>query len=99
MRQSSTDWKVGFASAAGDAALVRSRSGYEARRTGLGEEFLRAVRALLAGIARNPEQFPVAREDAMVRRFPYVVYFVPEAEHVVVIAVLLGAAIPRPRPR
>lgn len=36
---------------------------YEARSTGLGFEFLRAVRVALAGIERAPEQYPVALDD------------------------------------
>jgi hypothetical protein len=47
----------------GDAAadLEAASDWYEERRVGLGGEFLRAARATLAGIARAPEQFPVAR--------------------------------------
>lgn len=89
-----------FVRDAAAADLEDAAEWYEARRTGLGEEFLRATRALLAGIARNPRQFPVAREDetvrhARVRRFPYVVYYIPEHEYVVVIAVLHGRRDPR----
>lgn len=36
---------------------------YEARSTGLGHEFLRAVRVAFAAIERAPEQFPVAVDD------------------------------------
>ncbi|MCC6317523.1 MAG: type II toxin-antitoxin system RelE/ParE family toxin [Gemmatimonadaceae bacterium] len=52
---------------------------YEERRIGLGFEFLRTVRVVLAAIERAPEHFPVALDDirkAPLRRFPYVVYFV-----------------------
>ena len=51
---------------------------YEARRVGLGFEFLRTVRVVLAAIERGPEHFPLALDDirkAPLRRFPYVVYF------------------------
>ncbi|HYD51092.1 MAG TPA: type II toxin-antitoxin system RelE/ParE family toxin [Gemmatimonadaceae bacterium] len=64
---------------------------YEERRAGLGGEFLRAVRATLAAVERWPEQFGVAREPirrALLRRFPYAVFYVREAEHIVVIACL-----------
>ena len=51
---------------------------YEGERAGLGREFTRAVRALLATVAREPERFPRAyggaHEDvrrALLRRFPY----------------------------
>lgn len=71
---------------------------YNDRRAGLGGEFVRAVRAALAGVARHPQQFPVAAGEvrrARVRRFPYVVFFVPEAEQVVVLAVLHGRRDPQ----
>jgi len=71
---------------------------YEERRSGLGGEFLRAVRAALAGIARQPPHFPAARGEvrrARVRRFPYIIFFVPDAERVVVLAVLHGRRDPR----
>ena len=80
------------------ADLEAAAEWYEARRAGLGGEFLRTVRALLAGIARDPRLFPVVRSEvrrARVRRFPYVVYFVAEADHVVVLAVLHGRRDPR----
>ena len=44
---------------------------YEERRRGLGGEFMRAARAALAGVARQPLRFPVARGEirrARVRR-------------------------------
>jgi len=61
---------------------------YEARGTGLGFEFLRAVRVALAGIERAPEQYPIALGDirkALLPRFPYVVYFVLHTRGVSVI--------------
>lgn len=62
---------------------------YEGERVGLGREFTRAVRALLATVAREPERYPRARAEvrrALLRRFPYAVYFVVEPEVVVVLA-------------
>ena len=66
---------------------------YEGERPGLGRAFTRAVRALLATMARAPERFPRAyggmHEDvrrALLRRFPYAVYFVAEPDGVVVLA-------------
>lgn len=75
------------------ADLEEAADWYEARRPGLGGEFLRAVRAVLAGVAREPQQHPVARGEvrrARVRRFPYVVFFVADAGGVVVLAMLHG---------
>ena len=71
---------------------------YEERRRGLGGEFTRAVRAALAGIARQPLRFPVATGEvrrARVRRFPYVIFFVPELERTIVLAILHGRRDPQ----
>lgn len=71
---------------------------YEERSTGLGFEFLRAVRIVLAAIERNPSQYPIALDDirkAPLRRFPYVVYYVDLAEHISVIAVMHSRQHPR----
>ena len=71
---------------------------YEEQRRGLGGEFARAVRAALAGVARHPQHFGVARGEvrrALVRRFPYVIYFVPEPTQTVVLAVLHGRRDPQ----
>jgi toxin ParE1/3/4 len=51
---------------------------YEQRRAGLGEEFFSSVEACIAFIRRNPELHARVHEDyrrAMVRRFPYVVFY------------------------
>lgn len=80
------------------ADLEEATDWYEARRPGLGGEFLRAVRALFASVAREPGQYPIARSPvrrARVRRFPYVVYFVAEPDSVVVLAVFHGRRDPR----
>jgi plasmid stabilization system protein ParE len=80
------------------ADLEEAAEWYEARRVGLGAEFLRAVRALFAGVARDPLQHAVARGEvrrARVRRFPYIAYFVADSEGVVVLAVLHGRRDPQ----
>ena len=80
------------------ADLEEAAEWYETRRAGLGGEFLRTVRALLAGIARTPHEYPVAHGEARrarVRRFPYVVFYVVEPDHVEVLAVLHGRRDPR----
>ena len=71
---------------------------YERERPGLGHEFLRAVAVTFAAIDRTPEHFPIAFDDiqkALVRRFPYVVYFVVEPAGTSVIAVTHGRRHPR----
>lgn len=51
---------------------------YEARRVGLGEEFLSALDARLQGVRRSPEMYaPVHKtyRRGLLRRFPYAVYY------------------------
>ena len=51
---------------------------YENRRIGLGEEFLGSVDAAIERISRNPLIHPVVHETyrrALIRRFPYAIYF------------------------
>ena len=51
---------------------------YEDQELGLGDEFLRCVDACTQFIARNPEMYEFAYENhrrALVRRFPYVVFY------------------------
>ena len=71
------------------AEIQEAVTWYEARSAGLGREFLRAVRAALAAIERNPEQFPKVHADirrVMLRRFPYALYYVTEPAPIAVIA-------------
>ena len=78
-----------FLRAAAKADLREAFEWYEARSTGLGFELLRAARAALALIERNPAQFPVVLEDirrAHLLRFPYAVYYFIDEERIVVIA-------------
>ncbi|MCC5622483.1 type II toxin-antitoxin system RelE/ParE family toxin, partial [Nostoc sp. CHAB 5715] len=51
---------------------------YEEQELGLGEEFLRCVDACIQFIRRNPEMYQVVHQSyrrAVVRRFPYVVFY------------------------
>ncbi len=51
---------------------------YEGRRAGLGEDFLSCVDACIQAICRTPEMHAKVHEDfrrAVVRRFPYVVFY------------------------
>ena len=71
---------------------------YERQRPGLGHEFLRAVGVTFAAVDRTPERFPVALDDirtAVVRRFPYAVYFVVDPAGTAAIAVMHGRRHPR----
>jgi plasmid stabilization system protein ParE len=51
---------------------------YEGRRVGLGEEFLSCVDACIQAISRLPEMHAKVHKEyrrALVRRFPYVVFY------------------------
>ncbi|TAL20924.1 MAG: type II toxin-antitoxin system RelE/ParE family toxin [Nitrospirae bacterium] len=70
---------------------------YEQERTGLGLEFLAEIERLIQRIADNPKQFPILYRDvrkAVVRRFPYCVYFRERDQHIVVLAVFHSARNP-----
>lgn len=64
---------------------------YEGERPGLGEELLDELRATFARIADGPFGYQDLRSGirrALVRRFPYAVYFAVESDVVVILAVL-----------
>jgi plasmid stabilization system protein ParE len=72
------------------AELDEAVQWYEGRSPGLGLELARLVRATLALIERTPLQFPDVDRGtrrAVVRRFPYAVYFVVEPDRVSVLAI------------
>ena len=64
---------------------------YETQAIGLGAEFLRALDAVFAAVQREPERFartsPTVRR-ALVRRFPYGVFFRERADRVVILGVI-----------
>jgi plasmid stabilization system protein ParE len=83
---------------AAEADIVDAALWYEGRAPGLGAEFLRAVDVSLAEIARMPDRFPVvhlACRRALLRRFPYGIYFVSGPETVSVIACMHARRDPR----
>lgn len=66
-------------------------SWYETERSGLGEEFIGELRACYERIMRYPlgyQDLDDGIRRALVRRFPYCVYFAVEGDAIVVLAVL-----------
>jgi len=66
-------------------------SWYEGRRIGLGDEFLGELDSVLRRIIESPFQFPKIKKNirrALLRRFPYSVYFDVSTETLELIAVL-----------
>jgi plasmid stabilization system protein ParE len=64
---------------------------YQEQSEGLGHEFLRATEACLSGVTRNPFAYTVAEvpnvRRALLRRFPYALFYVVDNESIVVLAV------------
>jgi len=74
--------------AEGEALEVRHW--YESRSSGLGEQFIEALEGLIERIAETPLAFPRIHGEtrrAVLRRFPYAIYFRVAVDTVVVLAV------------
>jgi len=83
---------------AAEADITDAALWYEARASGLGADFLRVVDVALAEIQRMPERFPVVQMQcrrALLRRFPYGIYFVATAELISVVACMHARRDPR----
>jgi len=71
---------------------------YEEQRAGLGDEFLDELDSILRRVIKDPLQFPKIKKQirrALLRRFPYSVYFGLSKETVELIAVLHQRRDPR----
>jgi plasmid stabilization system protein ParE len=82
--------------AAGD--IEDAYNWYERARTGLGEEFLAAVREGLDSAIAHPEQFPQVHRSvrrALLRRFPYSRLYRVEPEAILLVAVFHARRDPR----
>ena len=63
---------------------------YETRRRGLGEEFLSSIEACVKSTCREPGIYPIVHgccRRALIRRFPYVVFFEHEEGTITIYAV------------
>lgn len=77
-------------SAEAERDLVEAYAWYENCRSGLGEEFLSCVDARLRAIERLPELHEKVYQDyrrAIVRRFPYVIFYEYSGDTVTVFGV------------
>jgi len=77
--------------------LDKAHSWYQAQAPDLGADFLGAVNVCIAAIRRHPEAYqlvdPTMRR-ALVRRFPYAVFYEVGPSEIVVYAVFHGARNP-----
>jgi plasmid stabilization system protein ParE len=78
--------------------LAEAKATYERKREGLGEGFILCVEAALDHIRRVPtaatEVYPGVRR-AVVRRFPYGVFYRVDSDQIAVLAVYLSKRDPR----
>lgn len=78
---------------AAEADIGRAARWYEAELPGLGAEFLESVQDSVAAILESPLMYPAVEGDirrAIMRRFPFMVYFTLDDDVVSVLAVLHG---------
>lgn len=71
---------------------------YHAKSPGLGEEFLRMFYACAGEIPRNPLLYPKVHNDfrrCLLRRFPYAIYFMIQADKIIVSGLFHCARDPR----
>ncbi len=81
-----------------EAELLDARAWYEGERVGLGAIFAAAVETTVTAILQDPLAYPRVKGDirrAVVRRFPYAVYFRPIDDEIIVLAVMHGRRNPR----
>jgi plasmid stabilization system protein ParE len=73
-----------------EAEMADAFDWYEDRVPGLGADFTLCLDAVFSAIVRSPQQFPRVHRivrRALTRRFPYEVFFVEDAERIVVLSV------------
>ncbi|OUL34333.1 type II toxin-antitoxin system RelE/ParE family toxin [Nostoc sp. 106C] len=78
--------------------LNEAYSWYESQKLGLGDEFLECVDETVNRISQMPESYAVAYRDirrAIVRRFPYAVYYRIVSSRVIVTAIFHGRRDPK----
>jgi plasmid stabilization system protein ParE len=81
-----------------EADLAEAFDWYDERRAGLGDEFLAEVDAVFEKVIEHPLRFAVLYRDvrrALVRRFPYKVFFCIGDNKAVVIGVIHAKRHPR----
>jgi plasmid stabilization system protein ParE len=79
------------------AELIDAQDWYENEASGLGRRFRATIDALIERMSANPRQFPIVFKNirrALLRRFPYALFFVVENETLLVIACFHGSRDP-----
>jgi len=81
-----------------EAEFKEAQAWYEERTPGLGQAFVTNVQAAIQRIRRAPVQFPAVDGEvrrALIRRFPYGVFYLNEEDRIVVIAVYHSSRDPK----
>lgn len=81
-----------------DADLLEARTWYDAQEAGRGAAFFEAVSATVHRIAEMPLAFPLVDcqlRRALLRRFPYSVYFQVRADYILIVAIMHNSRDPR----
>ena len=76
-----------------EADMAAAANWYNQQNPGLGTEYLRAVDVCIASISRNPDMHATVYRTvkrALLRRFPYGIFYVMTNESIVIIACLHG---------
>lgn len=83
-----------------EADLAEAYAWYEVKKAGLGSQFNDSVQTALSFISEHPRAFPRVHRQvrrALIRRFPYAIFFTAKDEQVTVVAVLHARRDPRRR--
>ena len=78
--------------------LDNAYSWYESKQLGLGDEFIDCIDETLNRISLSPEAYPIIYRDvrrAIVRRFPFVIYYRIISSRVIVTAIFHGRRDPK----
>ena len=81
-----------------DQDLSAAFDWYDAQRPGLGSEFLAEIAHTLSSVEQAPQRYPILRgmtRRALVRRFPYAVFYVLDPDLIAVTAVMHGRRDPQ----
>jgi plasmid stabilization system protein ParE len=73
--------------------LLAAERWYEARQTGLGQQFRSALDRVIIRISEQPLTFPLVGKEqrrALVPRFPYALYFALVDDQAVIVSVIHG---------
>ena len=74
-----------------EADIAEAYQYYESCREGLGSDFVLCIEESIARIQKNPRQYKTIYQNAhraLVRRFPYGIYYVLMGDQIIVIGVL-----------